>query len=86
MAASKGTIQNNPSKSHKFPRETYEPEFRYSLTIGFTFPNKFAHQSETYHDTNHESINFRFWSLFNLKQLNRSLYLHLQSFKPQSVL
>ena len=48
MAASEGTIQNKPSKSRKFSRETSEPEFHYSLTIGFTFPTSFAHQSETY--------------------------------------
>ena len=82
MAASEGTIQNNLSKSRKFSRESSEPEFCYSLTTGFAFPTNFAHQSETYHDTNHESINFRFWSLFNLKELSQSLYIHLQSFKP----
>ena len=47
MAASEGNIQNKPSKSPKFSRETSEPEFRYSLAIGFTFPTNFAHQSET---------------------------------------
>ena len=58
MAVSEGTIQNNPSKSRKFLRETSESEFCYSLTIGFVFPTNFPHQSETYHDTNQESINF----------------------------
>ena len=58
MATSEGTIQNNPSKSRKLLRETLEPEFCYSLTIGFAFPTNFAHQSETYHDTYYESINF----------------------------
>ena len=48
MTASEGTIQNKPSKSYKFSRETPESEFRYSLTIGFAFPTNFAHQSETY--------------------------------------
>ena len=48
MTASEGTIQNNPSKSRKISRETSEPEFRYSLTIGFAFPSNFPHQSETY--------------------------------------
>ena len=48
MAASEGTIQNNPSKSRKVSRETSEPEFRYSLAIGFAFPSNFPHQSETY--------------------------------------
>ena len=47
MAASEGTIQNNPSKSHKFSREASEPEFHYSLAIGFAFPTDFAYQSET---------------------------------------
>ena len=48
MATSEGTIQNKPSKSRKFSRQTSEPEFRYSLTIGFAFPTNFSHQSETY--------------------------------------
>ena len=82
MAASEDTIQNNPPNFRKFSRETSEPGLRYSLTIGFAFPTNFAHQFETYHDTNHESINFRFWSLFNLKELSQSLCVHLQSFKP----
>ena len=68
MIAPEGTIQNNPSKSRKFSRETFESEFCYSLNIGFAFPTNFAHQSENYHDTNHESINFRvsfqFWSFY----------------------
>ena len=51
MAASEDTIQNNPSDSRKFSRETSEPEFCYSSTIGFAFPTNFAHQSETYHGT-----------------------------------
>ena len=51
MAASEGTIQNNPSKSREFSRETSEAEFCYSLTIGFAFPTNFAYQSETHHDT-----------------------------------
>ena len=48
MAASESTIQNNPSNSPKFSSETSEPEFRYSLTIGFVFLTNFSHQSETY--------------------------------------
>ena len=48
MGASKGTIQNNPSKSRKCLRETPEPEFRYSLTVNFAIPTNFTHQSETY--------------------------------------
>ena len=48
MAASEGTIQNKPSKSRKFSRQTSELEFRYSLTIGSAFPTHFSHQSETY--------------------------------------
>ena len=48
MATSEGTIQNKPSKSRKFSRQTSEPEFRYSLTIGSAFPTNFSHQSETY--------------------------------------
>ena len=73
MAASEDTIQNNPSKSRKFSRETNEPEFCYILTIGFAFPTNFPYQSATYHDTNYEIINFRFWSFFNLKELTQSL-------------
>ena len=48
MAASEGTIQNKPSKSRTSSREISEPEFRYSLTIGFAFLTNFAHQSEIY--------------------------------------
>ena len=78
MAASGRTIQNNPSKSCKFSRETSEPKLRYSLAIGFAFPTNFAYQPEAYHDNNYESINFR--SLFNLKELTQNLYKHLQSY------
>ena len=78
----KGLSRITHQKSRKFPRETSEPEFRYSLTIGFAFSTNFSYPSEAYHDPNHESINFRFWSLFNLEELTQILYIHLQSFKP----
>ena len=76
MAASEGTIHNKPSKSRKFSRETSEPEFHYSLTIGFAFPTNIVHQSETYNFMIliMNLINFRFWSLLNLKELTHSLY------------
>ena len=49
MAASEGTIQNKPSKSRKFSRETILTVISlYSLTNGFAFPANLAHQSETY--------------------------------------
>ena len=36
------------SKFRKFSRETFEPEFRYSQTIGFAFRTNFAYESDTY--------------------------------------